>query len=430
MEYALIQVLPDVPAGGVFAGIDWATADHVACVVDMAGRVKDRFSAAHDKAGIEALITRLRRAGATEVAIERGDGVLVEALLAAGLTVVVITSRQVKNLRARYGPPAPRTTGSMRSCWQTRCARTGRGCGRWSRTRPRPSRCGRRCGPAGTWSRTGWRHATSCAPTWPRRSPPRIGLFFDLDSPISLAFLARFGSQDAAADLDEQAIAAWLKTIPARGKHGPGQRAVRPAAAARARGVTGEHGAAQAGITAALTATVGMLAAQIKTLETGIGTQLAAHPDAHIFTSLPRAGTLRAARLLAEIGDCRSRFPDPRVTGRPGRGRPGHPPSPARIPRTASGGRSTGQLRDAVCNFADDSRHASPWAAAIYDAARARGKDHPHAVRILARAWINIIWRCWQDGTAYDPAKHNALQPSWSSSKPPRARHREPEKTR
>ena len=67
------------------------------------------------------------------------------------------------------------------------------------------------------------------------------------------------------------------------------------------------------------------------------------------------------------------------------------------------------QLRDAVCDFADDSRHASPWAAAIYDEARARGKDHPHAVRITARAWIYVIWR-WQDSVAYDPAKHNALQ--------------------
>ena len=80
------------------AGIDWATADHVACVVDMAGRVIDRFSAAHDKAGIDALISRLRQGGVSEVAIERGDGVLVAALLAAGLIVVVITSRQVKNL--------------------------------------------------------------------------------------------------------------------------------------------------------------------------------------------------------------------------------------------------------------------------------------------------------------------------------------------
>ncbi|WP_235593847.1 IS110 family transposase [Rhodococcus ruber] len=38
---------------------------------------------------------------------------------------------------------------------------------------------------------------------------------------------------------------------------------------------------------------------------------LHAHADAHIFTSLPRSGTVRAARLLAEIGDGHSRFPTP-----------------------------------------------------------------------------------------------------------------------
>src|SRR5579859_6474624 len=103
MQYALPLVLPDVPAGGVCAGIDWATVDHVVCVAGMTGRVTDRFSAAHDKAGIAALITGLRRSKVTEVAIERGDGPLVDALLGAGLTVVVITCRQVKNLRSRFG---------------------------------------------------------------------------------------------------------------------------------------------------------------------------------------------------------------------------------------------------------------------------------------------------------------------------------------
>ena len=45
MQYALPLVLPDVPAGSVCAGIDWATADHVVCVVDMAGRVAGRVVA-------------------------------------------------------------------------------------------------------------------------------------------------------------------------------------------------------------------------------------------------------------------------------------------------------------------------------------------------------------------------------------------------
>jgi len=44
MQYALTQVLPDVPAGGVCAGIDWATADHVACVAGRAGRSLGKIS--------------------------------------------------------------------------------------------------------------------------------------------------------------------------------------------------------------------------------------------------------------------------------------------------------------------------------------------------------------------------------------------------
>jgi len=114
---------------------------------------------------------------------------------------------------------------------------------------------------------------------------------------------------------------------------------------------------------------------------------------------------VRAARLLAEIGDCRSRYPDPAalagaagvspVTRRPGTWISHH----FRWDVSA-------HLRDAICDFAADSRRASPWAGALYAAARARGKDHPHAVRILACAWTPVIWRCWQDGTAYDPHKH------------------------
>jgi len=49
------------------------------------------------------------------------------------------------------------------------------------------------------------------------------------------------------------------------------------------------------------------------------------------------------------------------------------------------------QLRDAVTDFAGDSRHANPWAENLYRRARDRGHDHPHTVRILARAWLDII---------------------------------------
>ena len=68
------------------------------------------------------------------------------------------------------------------------------------------------------------------------------------------------------------------------------------------------------------------------------------------------------------------------------------------------------QLRDAVTDFAGDTRHANPWAAQLYDRHIRAGKSHQHTTRILARAWLHVIWRCWQDGVPYDPAQHHALQ--------------------
>ncbi|MBT2511493.1 hypothetical protein J7I98_38020, partial [Streptomyces sp. ISL-98] len=66
------------------------------------------------------------------------------------------------------------------------------------------------------------------------------------------------------------------------------------------------------------------------------------------------------------------------------------------------------RARVALTTFADNSRHGSDWAAKIYNDARARKKRHPHAVRILARSWLRVMWACWRDGTCYDPAVHQA----------------------
>jgi transposase len=408
MKYARIQVLPETPPGGLTAGIDWGSADHAVCVVDTAGQVRARFTFVHDRAGIRRLIAGLRAAGVSEAAIERSDGVLVDALLEAGLTVVVITSRQMKNLRSRYGSAGAKDD-RFDAFVLADVLRTDR-----ARLRPlvvdTPATAALRAAVRARRDLVAHRIA-ACNQLRAHLAvafPGAIGLFARLDSQISLAFLARFGSQDAAGQLSEDDLAAWLQTLPHRGKAArPEQLRARLQAAPC--GATGADGTARAVVTSALVATLATLSDQVQALEAAIGIQLAAHPDAHIFTCLPRAGTLRAARLLAEIGDCRARFPDPESLA----GLAGVAP----VTRQSGKHTSTGfrwavnrQLRDAVCDFAGDSRHASPWAAALYDAARARGKDHPHATRILARAWTYVIWRCWHDGTAYDPAKHHALQ--------------------
>jgi transposase len=32
------------------------------------------------------------------------------------------------------------------------------------------------------------------------------------------------------------------------------------------------------------------------------------------------------------------------------------------------------------------------------------------AVRILARAWLYVVWECWHHGVACHPARHRGLQ--------------------
>src|SRR5439155_12555505 len=54
-------------------------------------------------AGLSELIRLFQRSGVAEVAIERPDGPVIDVLLDAGVTVVVISPNQVKNLRGRYG---------------------------------------------------------------------------------------------------------------------------------------------------------------------------------------------------------------------------------------------------------------------------------------------------------------------------------------
>ena len=95
--------LADQPVNGVTAGADWACEDHAVAVVDDRGREIDRRRVEHSAAGLGDLLGLLGRYRVEEVAIERSDEPVVEILLEAGITVVVISPNQVKNLRGRYG---------------------------------------------------------------------------------------------------------------------------------------------------------------------------------------------------------------------------------------------------------------------------------------------------------------------------------------
>ena len=402
-----MSIAPSVTAVRVTAGVDWAKDDHVVCVVGDQGEVIDRFTVVHDAAGLKRMAARLLRAGVEQVGIERGDGPVVDTLLAAGLSVFVIPPSQVKNLRSRYGSAGNKDDRFDAYVLADVVRTDGR--------RLRPLVCD---SAATTALRSATRirkdlvtHRVAAANQLRAHLqivfPAATTLFADIDSAITLAFLDRFTTQDDADWLSVKRLTTWLRSVHYSGKVDPAVLHARLAAAPR--GATGEHAATHAGTTAALVAVLRVLNTQIAVLATSIGEQLATHPDAAIFQSLPRSGSIRAARLLAEIGDARGRFP----TRDSLTCLAGVAPSTRQSGKTKTVTFRWGadkQLRDALCDFAGDSRRASPWATALYDKAIARGCDHPHAVRILARAWAHIIWRCWQDHVPYDPAVHGALQ--------------------
>ena len=391
----------------VTAGVDWAKDDHAVCVAGDQGEALERFTVRHDAAGLRQMAAWLLRAGVSQVGIERGDGPVVDTLLAAGLTVFVIPPGQVKNLRSRYGPAgnkddrfdayvlagvvrtdARRLRRMERDSEQTTALR--------STVRARRDLVGHRVAAASQLRA----HLEIAFPAAAR-------LFAGIDSAITLAFLSRFTTQEQADWLSPKRLAAWLKSVGYTGRTDPAVLHARLLAAPR--GHAGQHAGVHAGATLALVAVLRALNTQIQALAASIAAQLAAHPDAEIFQSLPRSGTVRAARLLAEIGDARGRFPT----------RDSLTCLAGVAPSTRQSGKvkavtfrwgADKQLRDALCDFAGDSRRASPWATDLYDKAIARGCDHPHAVRILARAWAHVIWRCWQDHAPYDPATHNSLQ--------------------
>ncbi len=91
------------PPTTTYAGIDWATRSHAICVIDERGSVLERYEVEHTGAGLAILVRRLTASHVSAVAIERPDGPIVDALLGAGLRVVVIASRHIKALRSRYG---------------------------------------------------------------------------------------------------------------------------------------------------------------------------------------------------------------------------------------------------------------------------------------------------------------------------------------
>jgi transposase len=395
----------------VFVGLDWASCEHAVCLIDETGHIRWQGSVEHSADGLAELLRHLARFGppaALPVALERPSGLLVDTLLDAGHPVVPIHPNALKASRPRYSAagsksdPADafiladllRTDGHRFRPLQpladeTRALR--------ALVRGRDDLVAQRVA-----------LANQLRALLERFWPGAAAIFADVASPIALAFLTRYPTPHSAERLGEKRLARFLGQHAYCGRRPPGDLLARLRSAPTPH--AGELEADASGeVVRALVAVLTPLVTQIQQLSAALVAALPQHPDGAVVQSLPRSGGVNAAQILAELGDDRTRFPTAEQLAA----------EAGVAPVTRASGKHRGvafrwacnkRLRQALTTFADNSRHASPWAAALYAAARQRGCHHPHAIRILARAWVRVLWRCWHDHRPYDVTLHRAAQ--------------------
>jgi transposase len=395
---------------GTSAGIDWASEEHALCVVDAAGSKLAGELFSHEEAGIRELLARMRVLGVERVAIERPDGLLVDRLLDAGFTVLPVHPNALKATRPRYEAAGGKSDGFDAFCL-AELARTDSHRLRAlapdsdetkalkALTRTREDLVKARV-------RLGNELRAQLDAFWPGAAR----VFFDVDSSIALAFLERYPSPADARGLGVKRLEGFLARHRYSGRRPAAELLdrLRSAPEGRAGALEAE---ARRGAVLGLVAALKPIVAQIAELASQIAGAVRAHPDGQVFLPLfkdPKS-TITAARLVAEIGDDRARYPSPEALAADA--------GMAPVARE-SGKRKVAafrwacdkRLREAVACLADSTRHHHPWARQVYGRARSRGLDHSHAIRVLGRAWLRVLWRCWQDEVPYDPTKHGNLR--------------------
>jgi transposase len=395
----------------MYVGWDWASESHDVSVVDPDGKVVFHTEVEHTESGLESVLKRLRRFGEPAqlpVAIERPSGLVVERLLAQGHPVVPIHPNTFNAARARWG--ASRAKSDPGDSY--RLADFLRTDGHRLRRLEPLSEVTRNL-QALVRSRDDQVEAKVSATNqlaalldahWPGAG----AVFGRLDSEIALAFLETYPTPESAARLGEKRMARFLVRHSYCGRRTPAQLLTRLQSAPVAPGQLDPEILRE--LVLAQVRLLRTLLASIASLDRAIAALLPEHPKTPLLAALPRlGGGVNLAQVLAEAGPILDRALDVEQAAA----------ECGASPVTKASGKSKSvcfrwaantRARKALQTFADNSRHSSPWAASVYQQARARGKRHPHAIRILMRAWLRVIWACWHSGTVYDPARHGGEQ--------------------
>jgi transposase len=389
----------------VFVGIDWASRAHELCVVDDEGEVVARFGFAHSERGIGEALERLQKlgeAGGLPVAIERPDGLLVGRLLEAGHPLYPIHPNAFHAARPRWeGAGAKSDPGDAYRLADL--LRTDHRRLRALRPLDQPTRALQalvRLRDDHVAARVA--ATNQLAALLDQHWPGAATIFARLDSEIALSFLERYPTPESTSRLGEARLAGFLRRHSYCGRRSPAELLARLRQAPQP--VHALDSDVVSELVHAQLPLMRTLLASIADLDRAIAAALDQHTKAQLLRPLPRVGTISLGQLVAEVGPLLDRTASADEAAA----------LCGAVPVTKRSGQQRGvcfrhatnaKARKALTLYADNSRHASPWAERIYRDARARGCRHPHAIRILARAWLRVIWACWHTNSPYDPER-------------------------
>jgi len=394
----------------VFCGIDWAEDHHDIALVDRDGKLLARRRISDDAAGLAQLLELLAGHGETAedpvpVAIETPRGLLTACLRATGRKVYPINPMAVARYRDRHSI-AGRKSDHGDSFVLANVLRTDLHA---HRPLPDDSELAQaiavlaRAQQDAVWART---QAHNKLRSHLREYfPGFLAAFADarggIMRPEARAILATAPTPAAAAALTLTQLRGLLKK--AGRSRGIDTEATRLRDAFRVQQMRqlplvedamGRQGLALLGqLDAACTAA--------DDLEQAVTRSFNQHPDAGIITSFPGLGSLTGARVLAEIGDDRSRFQDAK----------GLKAYAGAAPITRASGKSRSVTRRHIKNnrlnaagysWAFSALTASPGARGHYDRRREAGDRHAAAQRNLFGRLLGCLHHCLITGQNYD----------------------------
>jgi transposase len=396
----------------VFCGIDWAEDHHDIALVDRDGGLLARLRIGDDAAGLAALLGLLAEHGDTAadpvpVAIETPRGLLVACLRATGRPVYPVNPMAVARYRERHSVARGKSDKGD-SLALAGILRTDM---RAHRPLPADSELAQaiavlaRAQQDAVWDRT----------TAHNRLRSHLREYYP-------GFLAAFASARGGIMRPEaRAVLAAAPTPADAAKLTLAQLRALLKQAGRTRGVDAEAARLREALrapqmrqlplveqamgrqTLALARQLDAACASADDLEQAAVESFNQHPDAGIITSFPGIGALTGARVLAEIGDDRSRFQDAK----------GLKAYAGAAPITRASGKRKSVTRRNVKNnrlasagyvWAFSALTASPGARAHYDRRRDAGDRHAAAQRNLFGRLLGCLHHCLATGQHYDEA--------------------------